>query len=232
MFEALGVFYRGMVLGLMISAPVGPIGLLCIRRTAQKGLAIGFATGMGAASADACFGALAAFGVAAILSLIAGLQTEIRIVGGVLLAVMAWNAWHKHPALGNTQDISVGNILKAYISGLGLTCTNPVTILAVLAVVATLGGQMDRYEATLLTIGVFAGASGWWIMLSGGVALFRHHFTERTILMINRGTAVLLLCIALYATGTGAFKWLQLHEHSQLGVAPAPSLAIQLDALH
>ncbi len=204
MFEALGVFYRGMVLGLMISAPVGPIGLLCVRRTAQKGLAIGFATGMGAASADAVFGALAAFGVAAILGWIAGFQTEIRIVGGVLLAFMAWNAWHKHPAIGNAQDISVGSILRAYISGLGLTCTNPVTILAVLAVVATLGGRLNTYEATLLTAGIFAGALGWWIALAGGVALFRRHFNERTILIINRSTALLLLTIAVYAIITGA----------------------------
>lgn len=229
MFEALGVFYRGMVLGLMISAPVGPIGLLCVRRTAQKGLAIGFATGMGAASADAFFGALAAFGVAAILSVIAGFQTEIRIVGGVLLAFMAWSAWHKHPALGTTQDVSVGNILRAYISGLGLTCTNPVTILAVLAVVATLGGQLDRYEATLLTLGIFAGAAGWWLALAGGVALFRRHFNEQTILIINRGTAALLLIIAVYATVTGVGNWLINHNTATGTPAPRPTILLPLD---
>ena len=227
MFEALGVFYRGMVLGLMISAPVGPIGLLCVRRTAQKGLAIGFATGMGAASADAAFGALAAFGVAAILGWIAGFQTEIRIIGGVLLGFMAWNAWHKHPAIGNPQDISVGSILRAYISGLGLTCTNPVTILAVLAVVATLGGQLGTYEASLLTAGIFAGASGWWIALAGGVALFRRHFNERTILIINRGTALLLLGIALYATITGAASLL--HAQGDTGTPPPTTIIMPLE---
>lgn len=212
MFEVFGFFYRGIMLGLMISAPVGPIGLLCIRRTAQKGLAVGFATGMGAAIADACFGAMAAFGVAAILVWIADIQTEIRIGGGVILAFMAWNAWHKKPKLQAAQDVSVGNILRAFISGLALTCTNPVTILAVLAVVATLGGKMDKYEASILTAGIFTGAASWWIMLAGGVAVFRRHFNERTILFINRGTALLLLAIAVYAAVTGAETLLLEHK--------------------
>jgi len=212
LFEVFGFFYRGLILGFMISAPVGPIGLLCIRRTAQRGLLVGIATGMGAAAADAVFGALATFGVSAILGVVAGFQTEIRLIGGVILAFMAGNAWGKKPQLANTGDVSVGNILRAFISGLALTFTNPVTILATLAVIATLGGQVNSYQASVMTGGIFAGAAAWWILLSGGVALFRRHFTEKTILFINRSTAILLLIIAVYALITGTQAWLAAHQ--------------------
>lgn len=212
MFEVLGFFYRGLILGFMISAPVGPIGLLCIRRTAQRGLLVGFATGLGAASADAFFGALATFGVAAILGWVEGYVTEIKIIGGVILAFMAGNAWGKKPHFSDSPDPSVGSILKAFISGLALTCTNPVTILATLAVIATLSGQMDKYQAAVMTGGIFAGAAAWWLLLAGGVALFRKHFTEKTILLINRGTAILLAVIAIYALVTGVVAWLAAHR--------------------
>ncbi len=211
MFEVLGFFYRGLILGFMISAPVGPIGLLCIRRTAQRGLLTGLMTGMGAATADALFGALAVYGVSAVLSVVTGYQTEITLVGGVLLAFMAGNAWGKKPHLANTEDVSVGNIIGAFFSGLGLTCTNPVTVLATLAIIATLSGAMNHYEAAVMTGGIFVGAALWWTLLAGGVALFRKHFTERTILIINRGTAVLLALAACYAVGTGVRAYYLLH---------------------
>jgi threonine/homoserine/homoserine lactone efflux protein len=201
-------FLRGTVLGFMISAPVGPIGLLCIRRTAQRGLMVGFATGLGAATADAFFGALATFGVAVILGWLQGLENEIRIFGGIILAFMAGNAWGKKPHFSNNEDTSVGTMLRAFISGLALTCTNPVTILATLAVIATLGGQLNHYQASMMTGGIFMGAAAWWMLLAGGVALFRRHFTERTILMINRSTAVLLMVISVYALVTGIHTWL------------------------
>ncbi len=217
MFEVLDFFYRGLIIGFMISAPVGPIGLLCIRRTAQRGLLTGLMTGMGAATADALFGALAVYGVSAVLGVVTGYQTEITLVGGVLLAFMAGNAWGKKPHLANTEDVSVGNIIAAFFSGLALTCTNPVTVLATLAIIATLSGTVNHYEAAMMTGGIFAGAALWWTLLAGGVAIFRKHFTERTILIINRATAVLLACAACYAVGTGVQAYYLLHAAAQGG---------------
>ena len=97
MFEEIGVLYRGLVLGLMISAPVGPIGLLCIRRTIQKGLMVGFATGFGAAFADTIFGAVAALGVAAILDFMRHYDIFIRMLGGALLLFGAYHTWRDKP---------------------------------------------------------------------------------------------------------------------------------------
>jgi threonine/homoserine/homoserine lactone efflux protein len=217
--EEVGVFYRGLVLGLMVSAPVGPIGLLCIRRTIQKGLIVGFATGIGAACADTIFGAVAAFGVAAILDFMRHYDLYIRILGGGILLFGAWHTWHDRPkpppdlvsltkkmvgrVVGLAKDETLMGTLKAFISGFVITMTNPVTVFAVLAVVATFGSLQNRLDTGTLTAGIFFGAALWWIMLSGGIALVRGHFTESRIIWINRITAVILASLALWAVASG-----------------------------
>lgn len=205
MFDELGVLYRGILLGFVVAAPVGPIGLLCIRRTVQKGLLIGFATGIGAAIADAFFGAIAAFGVVAILGLLEDYQSAIRTLGGAILIAMAWKIWRTHHYdQPPQQEISVAGFAKAVISGLVLTFTNPVTIFAVLAVVTTLGGKLGRVDASILTAGIFCGSLSWWLILSGGVTLVRHRFTENSVKTVNRITAVLLIALAVWAIISGA----------------------------
>jgi threonine/homoserine/homoserine lactone efflux protein len=215
LFEEIGVFYRGLVLGLMISAPVGPIGLLCIRRTIQKGLLIGFATGLGAACADTIFATISALGVTAILEFMKHYDASIRIIGGATLLWGARHTWHDKPepppnlmalackVVGMTKDETLKGSLKAFLSGLAITLTNPVTIVAVLAVVATFGNLQSRLEAGTLIGGVSTGAVLWWASLSGGISLVRHHFTEGRILWINRVTAVILAALAFWAIISG-----------------------------
>ncbi len=215
MFEEIGVFYRGLVLGLMISAPVGPIGLLCIRRTIQRGLIVGFATGLGAASADTIFATVAALGVSAILEFMKHYDSGIRIIGGGIMLVGAWHAWHDKPepppqllplaqkVVGMTKDETLMGSVRAFLSGFAITLTNPVTIVAVLAVIATFGNLQSRVDAGTLIGGVFFGAALWWIMLSGGMALVRCHFNEGRILWINRITAVILAALSLWAILSG-----------------------------
>lgn len=224
MFEEIGVFYRGLVLGLMISAPVGPIGLLCIRRTIQKGLLIGFATGLGAACADTLFATIAALGVTAILEFMKHYDATIRIIGGGILLFGAWHTWHDKPepppdliALAKrmvslTKDDTWLGSLKAFLSGLAITLTNPVTIVAVLAVVATFGNLQSSLDTWTLVGGVFFGAALWWISLSGGISLVRCHFTESRILWINRVTAVILAGLAVWAIASGAAHFLQAYR--------------------
>jgi threonine/homoserine/homoserine lactone efflux protein len=214
-FEEVGVFYRGAVLGLMIAAPVGPIGLLCIRRTLQKGWLIGFSTGMGAACADTIFGAIAAFSVSAIVEFIQHYNLYIHMVGGMFLFAVAFHTWHdklKPPGepieivkkfLGLTREQTLMGSLKGFLTGFAITMTNPATIFGVLAVVATFGELKNNADAHLIVGGIFSGSALWWLMLSGGVALVRGHFTENRILIINRVTAVILAAIALWAVGSG-----------------------------
>lgn len=200
----------------MISAPVGPIGLLCIRRTIQKGLLIGFATGLGAACADTIFAAVSALGVTAILDFMKHYDSAIRIVGGCILLIGAWHTWHDKPEpppnlfalarkmVSMTKDDTWMGSLKAFLSGLAITFTNPVTIVAVLAVVATFGNLQSRLDTGTLVAGVFFGAASWWIVLSGGIACVRCHFTESRILWINRVTAVVLAALAVWAIASGS----------------------------
>ena len=217
MFDDLGVFARGIVLGVMVAAPVGPVGLLCIRRTIQKGLAIGFATGFGAAFADAFFSAVAALGVSAVTEVIESYRAVLHVLGGLLLLFIAWHTWHDTPRQANTEEvekkyltrahIKLGGAVKAMATSFLITLTNPATLFGVLAVVATLGGLKSRAEAGVLIAGIFAGSSLWWLMLSGGVSLLRGHFTEKRVMTMNRTTAVALSGLALWALGTGVYAF-------------------------
>lgn len=221
MFEEIGIFYRGIVLGLMIAAPVGPIGLLCIRRTLQRGLVVGFATGLGAACVDTLFGAVAALGVAAILDFMRHYDMFIRMVGGVALMLGAWHAWHDKPQpaaepadiLGKVIQIQKEyvwlNALKALVSGFLITLTNPVTLFAVLAVVAGFSHVESHLDAVTLIAGIACGSTLWWLTLSGGVALVRGLFSDARIQFVNRVTAVALAAIALWAIGSGIRLFLQ-----------------------
>ncbi len=218
MLEELGVLYRGIVLGLMVAAPVGPVGLLCIRRTVQKGLVIGFATGFGAAFADALFGAAATFGVASIIELVREYHHAIHVVGGLIMLLVAWHTWHDAPRQPKPEAAALAEVpvdsiwligaAKALISSFVITLTNPMTLFGILALVATFGGLRNDVEALTLIGGIFAGSSLWWLMLSGGVALVRHRFTESRVLQINRVTAVMLAALAFWALVTGIFGYL------------------------
>ena len=198
MFDEIGVFYRGLVLGLMIAAPVGPIGLLCIRRTIHKGFLIGFTTGLGAAGADTIFGAIASFSVAAILEFLKHYDHPIRFVGGAFLLIVAWHTWHDPPRQPPQNKVSATGVLAALISGFVITMTNPVTMFAILAVVATFGGLHGDHDATIIVAGIFCGSTLWWLILSGGVSLVRAHFTESRVMLINRSTAVVLTLLACW----------------------------------
>jgi threonine/homoserine/homoserine lactone efflux protein len=201
-FEEIGVLYRGLMLGLMIAAPVGPIGLLCIRRTVRKGFPIGFTTGLGAACADTVFGAIAAFGVSVILDFMHHYDLFIRILGGAFLLVVAWHTWHDQPRKPK-QDAGVSGVLKAVISGFAITVTNPATLVGTLAVVATFGALQGRADAATLVGGIFLGSTLWWLILAGGVALVREHFTETRVIWINRITGVVLAVLAFWAVVSG-----------------------------
>jgi arginine exporter protein ArgO len=216
LLEEFGVLYRGLILGLVIAAPVGPIGLLCIRRTLQKGMVIGLATGLGAACTDALFGAVAVFGVSAILGFIHQHEASIRIIGGLIVLATAWHTWFDHPKPAQQPEFvtkvldlepngksKLMGAVRAMLSGLIITMTNPLTLFGTLAVVATFGAVTKKLEASVLISGIFVGSALWWFMLSGGIGSFRHHFTENRLVIVNRITAVGLAALAAWAFFSG-----------------------------
>lgn len=198
LLEELGLLWRGIILGVVIAAPVGPIGLLCIRRTLERGLAAGFATGIGAAMADAFFSAIAAFGVTAILDLITGHIGALRLVGGVFLIGVAIHSFLRDPKpLAAVPE--PGNLVAATASGFALTFTNPVTILGIVAVVVGFGTTDSTLHATTLVAGILLGSLAWWSILCGGISLLRHRVTAKTVHWINMSTGVLLGALGLWA---------------------------------
>jgi len=199
--EELGVLVRGILLGLAIAAPVGPIGLLCIRRTLERGMLMGFATGLGAASADGFFGAIAAFGVQVMTDWLTGHQTLFRLIGGGVMLVIAVKGFSARPRVVAPPP-DAKTMFGGYLVGLSLTLTNPVTIFAFIAIFAGfgLGGELNgKYDAATLVLGVFLGSALWFLMLSGGVAMVRHMISDTVFRRINQTAAVMLGVFGVYA---------------------------------
>jgi threonine/homoserine/homoserine lactone efflux protein len=190
------LWFKGMIIGFAIAAPVGPIGLLCIQRTLTRGRWSGVLSGLGAASADALYGGIAGFGLASLAGLLLAWQTELQIVGGLFLLYLGWRTGQAPPAAEQVQALPTrAGLAGDYLSTLALTATNPVTILAFLGIFTGLGlaaeGQ-DFAAAGLLVLGVFAGSLLWWLLLAGGVGLLRGRLTRSALHGINRASGLLI----------------------------------------
>ncbi len=195
------LFVRGLVIGFSIAAVVGPIGILCIQRTLEQGFLSGFVTGLGAATADATYGSIAAFGLTIISGFLVGQQLWIRLLGGLFLIYLGFNAIRK-PLTQRVARASGTTFLALYLSTLLLTLTNPLTILSFAAIFATLGvgiGRENISVAALVVAGVFAGSTCWWLILSGGVGLLRERLTPRWLLWIKRSSGIVLVISGIIA---------------------------------
>ncbi len=185
---------RGLVVGFSIAAPVGPIGVLCIRRTLVDGRAAGLAAGLGAATADALYGAVAAFGLTAVSGLLARHEGWLRLIGGAFLCYLGLRAFLARPS-GDATRADVRGLAATYASTFVLTLTNPMTILSFAAIFAGLGvvGVRGSYaSAAVLVVGVFLGSALWWLILSGGVGAFRAAVSPRGLAWVNRLSGVIL----------------------------------------
>jgi len=201
---ALGFLYKGLILGFSIAAPVGPIGILCIRKTLQFGRFSGFVSGIGAAFADALYAIVAAFGLTFISHFLLSAQHWLKLLGGVFLIYLGWKTFFSKPA-GESSSVSHVSLFNDFVTTFFLTVANPMTILAFLAVFAGLGVssiQGDYAQATLLVLGVFLGSAFWWLILSEGVTLFRKRIGEKVMSWINKiagliiGTFGLIACVS------------------------------------
>ena len=189
------IFLRGLLIGFSIAAPVGPIGVLCIRRTLADGRLAGFLSGMGAASADIFYGALAAFGLTAIRDVLLGQSGWLRLVGGIFLLYLGAKTFLAKPAEQAAKS-SRGGLFGAYLTTLFLTITNPITILSFIAIFAGLrlvetGGNYAA--ASTMVLGVFLGSAIWWFTLSSVVGLLKDRFNTIWRIWINRIAGMIIL---------------------------------------
>jgi len=193
-------FARGAVIGFSIAAPVGPIGVLCIRRSLRDGPKSGLAAGMGAATADAAYGCVAGFGLTAVSGFLIRHESALRILGGVFLCYLGIRTFLSGPGEAPNHE-GGGNRFSLYVSTLMLTLANPATIISFAMVFAALGlgTAVDYLAATSLVAGVFMGSAAWWIVLSVSAGFFRTRLNDAWIRGVNRVSGAILAAFGVYA---------------------------------
>ncbi|NRF66004.1 LysE family transporter [Aquincola sp. S2] len=195
------LFAQSLLIGLSIAAPVGPIGLLTIQRTLASGPAAGLATGLGAAVADAVYGAIGAFGVSAVIAWLTGARTWFAVGGGAFLLWLAWSIW-RTPIAERAADAGSGrDLLRCFAGTFVLTLSNPATILSFIAVFGALAGRLAIASPWPMIAGVLIGSALWWLFLAAAVGRLRERFDRRWRRRINQGSALLLAAFALWQWG-------------------------------
>ncbi len=197
----LNFLLRGLIIGFSIAAPVGPIGVLCIRRTLAEGKASGLISGLGAATADAIYGFIAGFGLTFISSILIRQQVWFRLIGGLFLCFLGLKTFLARPA--ELAASAKGNgLLGAYASTFFLTLTNPMTILSFTGIFAGLGvgsASGNYVSAGFLVLGVFIGSALWWLILSSVVGMISTKVDPHRLRWVNRISGVIITVFGLLA---------------------------------
>ncbi len=193
---ALEVLAQSFVLGLGIAMPVGPIGVLVIRRSLTEGRKFGIASGLGAATADGLYGLIATLGLSLIAGLLTGIQFYTRLIGGVFLLYLAWQIYNSKPAEKAATAKNSSSLIGAYISTLLLTFSNPATILFFFGVVSSLKISGHGWAVVL---GFFLGSALWWIALSTVASRLGSRMNSQTLRVVNVVSSLVIAAFAIYA---------------------------------
>lgn len=199
---------KGVTIGFSIAAPVGPIGLLCIRRAVADGARAGFICGLGAASADAAYALVGGFAMTAVARWLVAERSWFGLLGGLFLIFLGVRTITARSAdQGADCPRGAHSALSDYSSTLLLTLANPMTIMSFAAVFAGLGVAQaaDYSDAALLVGGVFAGSALWWLLLGAIAARARRHVSAAMMRAINRVCGAIIAAFGCYALAAGAF---------------------------
>jgi putative LysE/RhtB family amino acid efflux pump len=198
------LFARTFVIGVAVAAPVGAMGVLCVQRTLARGWRAGVATGSGIATADGIYAGLAAFGVAAVSAILVTYQAPLRIGGGMVLVWLGGRAFMSPPAQDAATVRDSAKLSTLYFGAVGLTLTNPLTIMAFAAIFAGAGlvAQPGLLTAAVATLGVASGSLAWWIALSTGIALVRQA-SGGLLLWVNRVSGGVIAAFGVAAVVAG-----------------------------
>ncbi|TAN66463.1 MAG: LysE family translocator [Magnetospirillum sp.] len=193
------VFLRGVAIGFAIAAPIGPVGVLCIRKALADGRLAAFIAGLGAALADTLFGGVAAFGVGAIMQMIDGQIVAIKAVGGLFMLWLGAHTWRSAAISVEAEPGKGPGLARDFLSTFVITITNPGTILGVAGVFAALGpsGRPGGASSSLLVAGIFCGSTLWWLVLSGVASAARSRFTPERMRLFNHLSGAMLVVFGL-----------------------------------
>lgn len=193
------LFIKGAIIGFSIAAPVGPIGLLCIKRTLSAGRLTGFLCGMGAAVADAIYGLIAGVGMGALAAFLANSGWWLQLVGGIMLICLGWRTFTAPPATDPAKVDGKG-LLESFVSTFFLTLSNPMTILSFAGVFASLAKSADTsISSPVVVLGIFVGSALWWLILSTAAGAVRHRLSDPAMCSINRCCGLVLVAFGLAA---------------------------------
>ena len=197
---------RGVMVGLLASITLGPVGVMCVQRTLSKSRASGFASGLGAATADTISAMLAYFFIAVIASVIESNMPVLKFVGGVFVTAVGVHYFLKNPVVQIRRNrAGRTDLVQDFVSTFALTLTNPAFILWLLVIFSAMGVNSGGDEITVSKVGMgaqvilgfFAGAVAWWFALTMIVSLFRRRFRPRHLLWINRIAGVLITALGV-----------------------------------
>lgn len=209
----------GVIMGLIAAVPIGPVNLICIRRSFAFGPVNGFVSGLGAALGDGIFAVITFFGLTWIAQLIQSYDSVIEIVGGALLV---WFGIHTvwSPVMGKVEegdknDTGASTLARAMASTFALTVTNPATLIAFASMFASfhalVGGANSYADASLVVAGVVGGSAGWWLCLTTVIGIFHTRITDGTVRIINRGSGML---VALFGLAVLVHVVMKVFSHS------------------
>jgi threonine/homoserine/homoserine lactone efflux protein len=188
------ILILGIIIGVMVAVPVGPLGLLCINRALMFGPVIGLVSGLGVATADALAAGAAALGVSFVSDFLSDHQIIVRLLGGVFLVYLGINIYRSKPR-PEIPPSNVNGSLAAYAATFFLTLSNPVTFLQFIAIYAGwhVESMSGRYfAAATLALGVFTGSALWWVALFVGLTTFRERFNLRILTWVHRVSGILI----------------------------------------
>jgi threonine/homoserine/homoserine lactone efflux protein len=195
----------GILFGLIAAAPIGPVNLICIRRTLQYGSLNGFVSGMGAALGDGVFACITGFGLTAIAQLISGLSTALQLAGGILLVCFGLYTYIAKPPKAEKdvpREQGASSLVRAIVSTFALTMTNPATLLGFTAMFTGLGGiDPSFFSAAFMVGGVILGSTLWWLTLTMVVGLLHARIDDRVMRIINHGTGLLVVLFGVVILG-------------------------------
>ncbi len=197
----------GVMIGLLMGAPLGPAGVVCIRRSLADGRLKGLFSGLGIATADAFYGFIAAFGVTFVSSFLIDQEMWFRLIGGIFLLFLGVRTCISEPQAESSEP-KENDYLHAYISMFLLTLTNPMTLISFVALFAAFGvASSNHLSAMEVVFGVFMGSAFWWLVLMVGISIFKIQFNPNTQKWLNRIAGVIIVTFGIFAILSFVFAW-------------------------